>query len=166
MPVPSVRRRLAAAVYEGVLLFGVVFISGYLYSSLTQYRGSPDSLLRYGFQLTIFGAVGLYFVWCWKKSGQTLPMKTWKFRLVAADGGRLTNLRCWARYALAWLGPLTGVGAYKLIVTASHYGTARFSLLAFTLASPLFALNLLWALRDDERQFLHDRLAGTRLVSA
>lgn len=164
--VPSLRRRLLAMVYEGVLLFGVVFISGYLFSALTRYRGSPDSPLRYGFQLAVFGAIGLYFVWCWRASGQTLPMKTWKFRLTGTAGAPLTRLRCWGRYTLAWIGPLAGLLAYKLIVTVSHYGTARFSLLAFLLASPLFVFNFLWALRDRERQFLHDRLARTRLVVA
>ena len=35
---PGLVRRLAAFVYEGVLLFGVVMIAGYLYATLTQQR--------------------------------------------------------------------------------------------------------------------------------
>ena len=38
-------------------------------------------------------------------------------------------------------------------------------LLAFPLVALLFfPLNILWALVDKDRQFLHDRLAGTRLI--
>ncbi len=37
-PAPTVRRRLAAMLYEGVLLFGIVFFAGYLFSTLTQQR--------------------------------------------------------------------------------------------------------------------------------
>ena len=35
---PGLARRLAAFIYEGVLLFGVTMIAGYLFSSLTQQR--------------------------------------------------------------------------------------------------------------------------------
>jgi len=44
--------------------------------------------------------------------------------------------------------------------------TARKALLRFVLAAALLPLSILWALVDRERQFLHDRLAGTRLIDA
>ena len=163
---PTLRRRLLALVYEAILLFGVVFIAAYLFSALTRFRGDPASPLYYGFRLTVFGAVGLYFVFCWRKSGQTLPMKTWKFRLVDRTGGRPSPLRCWARYSLAWIGPLAGLIAYKAIVILAGYGMARFSAAAALAVLPLVCLNFGWAIADKERQFLHDRLARTRLVKA
>jgi uncharacterized RDD family membrane protein YckC len=159
------RRRLLSLVYEGILLFGVVFIAAYLFSALTQFRGSPASPLRYGFQFTVFGAVGLYFVLCWRGGGQTLPMKTWKFRLVAADGAFPGLARCWWRYGLAWVGPLSGLLAYRAIVEVTGVGMGSFSLAAFMLALPLLLLNFAWAMVDPDRQFLHDRLARTRLVT-
>lgn len=39
------------------------------------------------------------------------------------------------------------------------------ALLRFLLATVLFGFSQLWALADPERQFLHDRLAGTRLIN-
>ena len=36
----------------------------------------------------------------------------------------------------------------------------------FLIAAALLPLSVLWALVDRDRQFLHDRLAGTRLVNA
>jgi uncharacterized RDD family membrane protein YckC len=158
------RRRLLSLVYEGILLFGVVFISAYLFSALTQFRGSPASPLRYGFQFTVFGAIGLYFVLCWRGSGQTLPMKTWKFRLAAADGTAPGLARCWWRYGLAWTGPLAGLLAYRVIVEVTGFGMGRFSLAAFMFSLPLLVFNFAWALVDRDRQFLHDRLARTRLL--
>ncbi len=157
---------MLALVYESILLFGVVFIAAYLFSALTRFRGDPGSLLYFGFQFTVFGAIGLYFVYCWRKSGQTLPMKTWKFRLVDRNGERPSPLRCWARYSLAWIGPLVGLIAYKAIVILAGYGMARFSAATAFAVLPLVFLNFGWAFADRERQFLHDRLAGTRLVKA
>ncbi len=161
---PGIGRRIFSLIYEGILLFGVVFIAGYLFSALTQFKGNPASPLRLGFQCAIFVAIGVYFVWCWRSSGQTLPMKTWKFRLVPKIGSRLSLARCWYRYGLAWLGPLGGVASYKVIVLASGFGMSRPSLAAFLIALPIMTINFAWAFFDRDRQFLHDRLAGTRLA--
>jgi uncharacterized RDD family membrane protein YckC len=152
---PGLQRRFASMLYESILLFGVVFIPAYLFSALLQFKGAPGSPLRYIFQFYMFGAIGLYFVWCWTHGGQTLPMKTWKFKLIAG--------RAWLRYALVWIGPLLGICFYKVLVDVMDIGTARFSPSAFWLASPFLLLNWIWGLFDRERQFLHDRLAGTRL---
>jgi len=42
--------------------------------------------------------------------------------------------------------------------------TPRKAIVRFLLAALLFPVTILWALVDKDRQFLHDRLAGTRLV--
>ena len=88
------------------------------------------------FQLYLLAIGGAYFVYCWSHGGQTLPMKTWRFRVVRADGAPLSTARALHRFALALLGFLA------------------------------LGLGFLWALVDRDRQFLHDRLAGTALVDA
>ena len=163
-PTPRLRRRVASLIYESVLLFGVMFVPAYLFSALTQFKGTPGSPLRYAFQLFIFLAVGVYFVWCWRHGGQTLAMKTWRFRLIRTDGMPPSLAQCWLRYACAWIGPISGLAAYKFLVTVSSFGTNRFSYAAFAACAPLLILNFVWALADRDRQFLHDRLARTRLA--
>jgi uncharacterized RDD family membrane protein YckC len=159
---PALGRRCASILYEGVLLFGVMFISGYVYSALLQYKGAAGTPWYLLFQAYMFGMIGLYFVWCWTHGGQTLPMKTWKIRVVAA-AGRLTPGRAWLRYTLAWIGPVAGAVVYKLAVELSGFGTATFSPAAFWFALPFVLFNWLWAYVDRDGQYLHDRLAGTRL---
>jgi uncharacterized RDD family membrane protein YckC len=44
--------------------------------------------------------------------------------------------------------------------------TPRRAVLRFVLALALLPVSILWALVDRDRQFLHDRLAGTRLIDA
>ncbi len=85
--------------------------------------------------LHVFGILGFYFVWYWSRHGNTLAMQTWRLRLVQArTGRRLGAGRGLLRFALAWPSVLC-LGA-----------------------------GLLWALFDPDRQFLHDRLAGSRIV--
>jgi uncharacterized RDD family membrane protein YckC len=163
--VPGLTRRLASMLYEGILLFGVVFIPAYLFSALLQFKDNQDSPLRHVFQAYMFAAIGLYFVICWRRTGQTLPMKTWKFKLFTADGGKPSVARAWLRYALTWIGPFLGVLVYKLVVELTGVDGAHFSAQAFWVALPFFLLNWLWAWIDAGGQFLHDRLAGTRLFN-
>ena len=44
--------------------------------------------------------------------------------------------------------------------------TPRRAIVRFLLALLLLPVSIAWALFDRDRQFLHDRLAGTRLVNA
>ncbi|NDG15242.1 MAG: RDD family protein [Betaproteobacteria bacterium] len=66
---PSLLRRMSCWVYEGMLLFAVVFMASYLFSSLTQTRHGLQN--RLGQQIFIFLVLGIYFSWFWHK-GQTL----------------------------------------------------------------------------------------------
>ncbi|WP_240655693.1 RDD family protein [Paraburkholderia phosphatilytica] len=152
---PSVRRRLATMLYEGVILFGIVFIAGYLFSTLTQQR---NGLTHHNLLAAWIGLVlAVYFVWCWTHGGQTLPMKTWRLRVVAANGEPLSVPRAIARYLLAWLWflpplalhPLLGISVPQTLIVAAVW-------------------IVIWAASGRigaSRQFLHDRLAGTKIVA-
>lgn len=83
----------------------------------------------------LFLMLMLYFAWQWLNGGQTLAMKTWKVRLRSADGHPLRPAQTLLRYGMAWPGTL------------------------------LFGAGFIWALVDHDGQYLHDRIAGTRLES-
>jgi uncharacterized RDD family membrane protein YckC len=152
---PSLRRRMACWLYEGLLLFCVLFISGYFFSALSQSRHALDN--RHGLQAFLFLVVGIYFTWFGHK-GQTLAMKTWHIRVVDAHGQALTQQRALIRYLLSWiwfLPPLAIIAPYALS------GAETVVL--------LFGWVAVWALLSrfhPQRQFWHDALAGTRLVNA
>lgn len=101
---------------------------------LIAFGQATGSPIRYFFQGYLWLVAGLYFIWHWIHGGQTLAMQTWKIRLVDYLGQPITPFRAIGRYLLAALG------------------------LVF------FGAGLFWALFDRENLFLHDRLAGTRLV--
>ncbi|MBS0307861.1 MAG: RDD family protein [Proteobacteria bacterium] len=152
---PPLKRRLASMLYESLLLFGVVFFAAWIFSTLLQQRHAL--YLKHGLQAWLFLVLGLYFVYFWRRSGQTLAMKTWRIKLVSANGGPVSLGRAIARYLLCWMWFLPALAldaAWGLKTWAS-------------IGLPLLGMAL-WAatiLLDKNRQFLHDRLAGTRLVT-
>lgn len=152
---PGLARRMACWLYEGMLLFGVVFIAGYLFSTLSQTRHALDN--RHALQAFLFVIFGIYFTWFWAK-GQTLAMKTWRIRVVDRAGAPVTQGRALWRYVLSWswfLPPLA-------IAAPLDVSAAESAVLAIGWV-------LVWALLSrfhPQRQFWHDAWAGTRLVSS
>ena len=154
---PSLPRRLACFVYEGVLLFGVVMIAGWLFSTLSQQRHALQGrALLQGFLFVVFA---VYFTWFWSHGGQTLAMKTWRVRLVTASGAPVTQARALLRYLLSWVWWLPGL----LVAWAAGWHSA--GALSGALAAGVLVYALL-ALAHPQRQFWHDAVCGTRLVDA
>ena len=154
---PSLSRRLACFIYEGVLLFGVVMIAGYLFSSLTQQRNAM--LGRHGLQAFLFVVLGIYFVWFWSHGGQTVAMKAWHVRLVTDRGGPVSQRLALARYVLSWLWFVPALLA--LYLAEVHGLVAIFGVLATGVLAYAALARL-----NPQRQFWHDAACGTRLVSA
>ncbi len=129
---PGMARRLASMLYESLVVFAVLLIGFLLPQIVLNAFGMVVSgkLLL----LHVLALLMLYFVWFWLNGGQTLPMKTWKLRLVGEDGGNLRPLQAILRYLAAWPSIL------------------------------LCGIGIFWAFFDKDRQFLHDRIAGTRIV--
>ncbi len=127
---PGLWRRVASMLYEAILLFAVAVFAGWVFYAASGGRDATQGALRYELQALILVMFAAYFLWCWLRGGQTLPMKAWKIRLVD-----VSPRRALLRFLLALVLVPTGV-------------------------------SIAWALVDRERQFLHDRLAGTRLVNA
>jgi uncharacterized RDD family membrane protein YckC len=152
---PSLPVRAAAMLYEAVLLFGVLFAAGLLWTLALQWKpplSTGQKAATFAFEI---GVLGLYFVWQWLRGG-TLPMKTWRLRLARADGGPLTIGRASARFALGWMLLLP---AAIPIATLQPGPVATIVLL---LVSPLAMLAT--ALVDRERQMPYDRWLGLRLT--
>ena len=84
-------------------------------------------------------------------------MKTWRIRLVAKDGGPIRPLRALYRFLLAWLWCMPGL----ILAWALH--VQSWLLVIIPVANFLLWMSTIYL--DPRRQFLHDRIAGTRLTS-
>lgn len=154
--VPSLWVRAAAMVYEGVLLFGVLFaVSFVVLASLGWSHPLSGGRRAVLFAIWVL-ALGAYFVWQWTHGGRTLAMKTWDLVVTGPAGSALTLGRAVARYLLAWHLFLPGAAFIALAAPGPAGALAALG------ASPL--LMLLTCLLDPQRQMLHDRLLGTRIT--
>ncbi len=150
------KRRFGAMLYEGVLLFGVSFIAGYLFDTLTQSRHAL--MYRHTREIWLFLVYGGYFVYFWTHSGQTLAMKTWHIQLTWRGADAVPLGIALLRYCACWVIPMTVLGLVKL---AGLSAPLEFAALAAALLLPPCLMLVL-----PSRQFIYDQLIGTRLVNA
>ena len=122
----------AACVYELLLLIALWMLCTWGFVSL--FGDASTGYKRYGLQLVLWLVTGVYFGWCWSKSGQTLATQTWKIKLVDQQNNILSPKQAMHRYALASLSLL------------------------------ICGLGYFWALFDKNGVFLHDRLLKTRFI--
>ena len=129
---PSWKSRIACLFYEvlvvlAIIIVGLIIPYTLLGAAIGIVAGSRLLLAH------LFLILLLYFSWQWLHGGQTLAMKTWRIKLVSADGKAIRPAQALLRYAAAWLGTI------------------------------FFGIGFLWAAIDQEGRYLHDRLAGTKL---
>ena len=161
LPLAPLPRRLAAAGYEALLLGAVVIAVGFALAPVVSPPASsgisvalPSAPARVALFASLVGTGAVYFGWFWTGGRRTLPMQTWKLGIVRADGAPVPRRAAMLRYAAFWIGPVLAFAAYAALESTGHAKQALW----------LLALNYAWALVDADRQFLHDRIAGTRIV--
>ena len=115
--------------YDLFLLFAVLFFAALPPVVLLE-NPSGHPL----FSVYLYAVIFLFYGWFWTHGGQTLGMRAWRMRVVAADGKQVNWLQALIRFhaaCLSWI--LLGTG-------------------------------ILWALFDSRKQTLHDHLSKTLLI--
>jgi uncharacterized RDD family membrane protein YckC len=157
----SLWRRFGAFVHELLFLVAYLFIVGLIFAPLSgesmkvarpQVLTGPIAVFQ---QAYLFLSIGAYFIYFWINGRRTLAFKTWQLALTSADGSRVQLKQAVTRYLATWIGPALGLAMFMLIGTR---GSAWWIFAVFA--------NFLWAFIDPARQFLHDRIAGTRVIRA
>jgi uncharacterized RDD family membrane protein YckC len=98
--------RLLALIYDSLPMIPLVMLTSALMVWLHGGRTVENSLGFAWLQLlTMWGLVGLYFVFSWRRGGQTMGMRPWRLRVLAADGRPANLSSLWLRYLVATLTP-------------------------------------------------------------
>ena len=118
------------------ILVAVPFTVGYTFLGQHDAHQNipPYSLLWWLQWLSCWIVAGVYIVLSWRRGGQTLGMRPWRLKVIAADGGAPSWRALCVRYAVATVSLLLG------------------------------GLGFWWAWLDRERLTWHDRISGTRMI--
>jgi uncharacterized RDD family membrane protein YckC len=129
---PSFFKLGTCLLYEGLVVIALSLICTTIFVLLV--GDATTGIKRYLLQLFLWSTAGVYFIWCWHKSGQTLAMQTWQLKLVDQDAKLLQLKAAILRYVLA-----------------------SFSLM-------LIGFGYMWVIVDRDRLFLHDRLLKNKII--
>ena len=143
--------------YEGLLIAALLLIAAVPLAGLKgmTLQVVPHLLAQFYFLCVI----ATYLTWFWRRGGQTLAMKTWRFRVTSVGGRSLTFGRAAIRFACAALFFGPAFAGVPLLFFPNRI-SPLITMWAFL---PIVA-TILWARFDADHQFLHDHMAGTRLV--
>ena len=122
-------RRLAAMLYDGLLLLAIWIVTGLVWFPLNGAAVSGP-LLTMVLALETFA----FYAYCWRRHGETLGMRAWQIRLVAASG-----------QPPSW--PQIGLRLLSACVSLSCFG-----------------LGYLWLYLGKTRQTWHDLASDTYVV--
>ena len=116
---PGLLRRLAALVYDALLLFALLFAATVPVLIVT--GGQAVGPNHPAYSAWLLAVSYLYLGWCWTRSGQTLGMRAWRMRVRTRAGTRLGWGRALARFA-AGLVSIGAAGAGLLWVAFDRDG--------------------------------------------
>lgn len=143
MNIAPLWRRLAAMLYDSVLIFAIWMVVGFLVLrsfGVEQARTVDGNVVVLNplYQYTTFaamlGSAFLFFGWFWTRSGQTLGMQAWKLKVQNADGSAIS----WRQASLRYV-----VGPFALAPVALGY---------------------FWMLIDGERRTWTDIVSNSTVV--
>ncbi|MGB9669983.1 MAG: RDD family protein [Halothiobacillaceae bacterium] len=128
-------RRLGALFYDWLLIAALWFVLTALLLPFTGGEALPErGPWHWAYQTALLLVALGFYLWFWRKGGQTLGMRAWRVRLID-EVGETPRLATLLRRAL-WAVPSWG----------------------------LFGLGVLAMVLDPERRALQDRMSGTRLI--
>jgi len=136
-PPPGLLRRLAAVLYDSLLLIALLMVATALFLPFTGGKAiepDRDPLLEWAYRIVLLLVIVGFFGIFWTQRGQTLGMASWRLRVEREDGSNL------------------------------GWGDAVRRLAAALLSWLALGLGWLWILFDPKRRAWHDLLSGTRMV--
>lgn len=145
LPDAGLWRRLAAGIYDGLLLLGLWFILGFVLAIIETSMAPQDvsgpirpllpaAVAQWVVPPVLWLIAAAFYGWFWQHGGQTLGMRSWRLRLVTTDNRALTWRDCLLRSGAGTLSLLAGLAGY------------------------------LWLLVDRNGRTFHDRVSATRVL--
>jgi uncharacterized RDD family membrane protein YckC len=102
LPVPGFFRRLAAQIYDLLLLIALLFLATALLLPFTTGEAvSPNQTLIYRVYLLVISF--FFYGWFWTHGGQTLGLRAWKIKVLTLDQKPVNWNQAWLRFVTAMI---------------------------------------------------------------
>ncbi len=102
MSPPNLIRRLAAIVYDALLLISVLFVATALILPLNAGQAiSHSQMVFYWLYLLIISF--LFYGWFWTHGGQTLGLRAWNIQVLTIQGEQISWFHAFLRFSTAIL---------------------------------------------------------------
>lgn len=134
---PSLIKLAGSLLYESLTIIAIGLAGAFVFIAI--FGDATTGYRRTLLQTWLWLLIGSYYIFCWRKSGQTLAMQAWRLKLVLSEDG--TNLSQKISYG----------------VLIKRYIWASLGVLCFGIV-------FLWAIVDKKRVFLHDKWALTKMI--
>ncbi len=163
LTLPSTKKLILSMIYESLLIFGIVFLTALIYGVWLHQTHALQH--KTGLQISIFFILGIYFIYSWYKSGQTLAMKTWGLKFYTKDVYKDTwnkgipLKKAILRYILCWV-----VWFAPSMIVSYAFNSAT-NLVNASIFIVLFNITCIFVLahKNSYKQFLHDRYLNIRM---
>ncbi|MDQ5940054.1 MAG: hypothetical protein QG557_1004 [Pseudomonadota bacterium] len=102
MSPPSLIRRLAAIIYDTLLLISVLFVATALILPFNAGQAiSPSQMGFYWFYLLTISFI--FYGWFWTHGGQTLGLRAWNMQVLTIEGKSISWCHAFLRFSVAIL---------------------------------------------------------------
>lgn len=128
----SLARRLGAILYDFLLLVTILVFASLI--TVIPFNINPEHPLFIVYQGYIFTISFLFYAWFWTHGGQTLGMKTWKFKIISVNGTNVNWVNAFIRFTFAIVSWLP------------------------------FGLGYIWSMFDTKKRTWHDIVSKTQLI--
>lgn len=135
---PMLFRRLAAFVYDSLLILAAFFIV----TGIAVYLNDSRPVHGPTYLGVLWVVAGAFFVTFWR-NGRTLGMQAWRLRVVALDASAPRDEEA---------SPAAPAPPFWPLVVR------------YVIGSTLFGITLVWMLFDPDGLAVHDRLSRTRIA--
>ena len=150
-------RRIAAMIYDGLLLFAILMLASVPFVIPLGEGEDMESTHRLVYQLAMAGVIYAFFVGYWTTRGRTLGMQSWGLQIVNNDGRIPTLGQSTLRFFAASV-------PWACLVLGLYLLFFMDQLVPAIVAWIVTGLGFTWQLVDKARLGLQDRFSGTRIV--